>query len=283
MNKLPLEKRSQILACLTEGNSLRAAARLTDAAKNTVVKLLCDAGRACSAYQDQAFRNLSCKRLQVDELWSFVGAKAANAPAAKKAAGEAGDIWTWTAICAETKLVPSWYVGNRNAEAARMFIDDLASRLAHRVQLTSDGHKPYLDAVDEAFGGQIDYASLVKIYGETTSLGQRRYSPPACIGAKRTPIIGEPDPDHISTSFVERSNLTLRMQCRRFTRLTNAFSKKVENHAYAVALHFMFYNFARIHQTLRVTPAMAAGVADKVWSVTNIVQTIDAYEAESSN
>lgn len=269
MNRLPLAKRAQILGLLVEGNSLRATSRLADVSINTVTKLLVDVGRACSEYQDKALRNLPCKRIQVDEIWSFVYAKEKNAPEAKRIAGEAGDIWTWTAICADTKLVPSWYVGERDSEAAMIFMDDLAKRLANRVQLTSDGHKPYLEAVEGAFGADIDYAMLVKVYGEAPE-GQRRYSPPVCTGARKTRIEGHPDPKHVSTSYAERNNLTMRMSMRRFTRLTNAFSKKVENHTHAVALHFMFYNFGRIHKSLRATPAMAAGVADHVWTLEEI-------------
>lgn len=274
MNRLDITKRAQILGLLVEGNSLRATSRLADVSINTVTKLLVDVGRACSEYQDKALRNLPCKRVQVDEIWSFVYAKEKNAPEAKRIAGEAGDIWTWTAICADTKLVPSWYVGERDSEAAMTFMDDLAKRLASRVQLTSDGHKPYLEAVEGAFGADIDYAMLVKVYGEAPD-GQRRYSPPVCIGARKSRIEGAPDPKHVSTSYAERNNLTMRMSIRRFTRLTNAFSKKVENHAHAVALHFMFYNFGRIHKTPRVTPAMAAGVTDHVWSLEEIAQLAD--------
>lgn len=278
MNKLPLEKRSQILACLCEGNSIRATARLTDTAKNTVVKLLCDAGQACSAYQDCVLRDMSCKRVQVDEVWSFVGMKQKNVPEAKKGALGYGDVWTWIAICAETKLVPSWFVGARDAEHARAFLVDLASRMAGRIQLTSDGFGPYPDAVHDAFLDEIDFAQLVKVYGESPE-AEKRYSPPMCVGAKKHAVFGEPDPKHVSTSYVERQNLTLRMQNRRFTRLTNAFSKKLENHVYAISLHFMFYNFCRIHQSLRVTPAMAAGVTDKLWDVTDIVRVIDEFES----
>ncbi len=270
MNKLPVSKRAQILGFLCEGNSLRAASRLADVSINTVTKLLVDVGHAASEYQDKAFRNLPCKRVQVDEIWSFVGAKAKNVSEDQKAKGY-GDIWTWTALCADTKLVPSWYIGNRDSEAAQLFIADLATRLASRVQLTSDGFKPYIEAVDEAFGIDVDYAMLVKIYGHPHGT-EKRYSPPECVGCERQPMVGRPDKKHISTSFVERQNLTMRMGCRRFTRLTNAFSKKVENHAHAVALHFMFYNFARIHKTLRITPAMAASVSDHVWSLEKIAE-----------
>lgn len=269
MNRLPLMKRAQILGLLVEGNSLRSTSRLADCSINTVTKLLVDVGRACADYQDEALRGLSCKRVQVDEIWAFVYAKERSAPAAKKATGEAGDIWTWTALCADTKLILSWLVGDRSADTAKSFICDLAGRLANRIQLTSDGHKVYIEAVEEAFGKRVDYAMLVKTYGQAPE-GQRRYSPPQIVGTESVCCTGKPDPAQISTSFVERQNLTMRMGMRRFTRLTNAFSKKVENHAHAVALHFMYYNFGRIHKTLRVTPVMAAGVSDHVWSLEEI-------------
>ena len=239
MNKLTREKRAQILHLLCEGNSIRAITRLTGASKTTVTKLVVDAGRACSWYQDRVFRNLECKRLQVDEVWGFVGAKSKNADPVLKAAGQAGDIWVWVATDAETKLVPSWFVGGRDSDSAMIFMDDLAARLANRVQLTSDGHKPYLEAVEGAFGGDIDYAMLVKVYGPAPE-GQRRYSPAECIGAHKHRVEGDPDPKHVSTSYSERNNLNIRMHTRRMTRLTNAFSKKVENHAHAMALHFMY-------------------------------------------
>jgi len=274
MNKLSLERRARILGCLVEGNSLRATARMTDSAKNTVVKLLVDVGKACAEYQNQTLRNLPCKRLQCDEIWSFCYAKEKNVPEDKKGQFGYGDVWTWTAICADTKLVPSWLVGSRDAETASTFIEDLASRLAHRIQLTTDGHRAYLEAIEEAFGADIDYAMLVKLYGESPE-GPRRYSPPICIGSKVEVITGNPKPKYISTSYAERQNLTMRMSMRRFTRLTNAFSKKVENLAHAVSLHFMYYNFARIHRTLRVTPAMEAGVSDHVWTLEEIVAVIE--------
>lgn len=269
VNRLNIAKRAQILGMLVEGMSMRATARLADVSINTVTKLLIDVGQAASDYQDSALRNLPCKRVQVDEIWAFVGAKEKNASEAQKATGY-GDIWTWTAICADTKLIPSWYVGERDGAAGHVFVRDLAERLANRVQLTSDGHKVYLDAVERAFGSDIDYAMLVKHYGPAPEGPQRRYSPAECLGTTVGTVTGKPDPKHISTSYAERSNLTLRMGCRRFTRLTNAFSKKVENHSLAVALHMMHYNFGRIHKTLRVTPAMAAGVTDHVWSLEEI-------------
>jgi IS1 family transposase len=271
MNKLPLAKRVQILNLLVEGNSLRSTSRIADCSINTVTKLLVDVGTACAAYQDKALRNLTSKRIQCDEIWAFVYAKNKNAPAEKMAAGEAGDIWTWTALDADTKLMASWMVGPRTVAAAHDFIADLASRLANRVQLTTDGHKAYLSAVENSFGGGIDFAMLVKLYGEVKgSTPERRYSSGTCLGAIKGTVCGTPDDKHVSTSFVERPNLTMRMSMRRFTRLTNAFSKKVENHAHAVALHFMYYNFGRIHKTLRVTPAMEAGVSDHVWTLEEI-------------
>jgi IS1 family transposase len=254
--------------------------RLTGASKNTVVKLLTDAGRVCAEYQDRVFRDLPCRRIQVDEIWSFVYAKQKNVARAKAAPEWAGDVWTWTAIDAETKLVPSWLVGGRDAEYAMAFMDDLASRLARRVQITSDGHSAYLQAVEGAFGADVDYAMLVKLYGTAPESAKGRYSPAECIGARKTRIEGNPDPKHVSTSYAERQNLTQRMLNRRFTRLTNAFSKKVENHEHSVALHFMYYNFVRIHRTLKVTPAMAAGVTDRLWEINDIVALLEAKEAD---
>jgi IS1 family transposase len=278
MNRLSMSKRAQIIGLLVEGNSLRAAARLANVELNTVSRLLVSAGLACAEYQGGALRNIKAKRVQVDEIWAFCYAKAKNVPAAKAAPQDAGDVWTWVGIDADSKLAISWWVGDRGGETAKLFMDDLASRLANRVQLTSDGHRAYLQAVEDAFGGDVDYAQIVKIYGQTPE-GQRRYSPPECVGCERIGIEGKPDPKHISTSFVERQNLTMRMSMRRFTRLTNAFSKKVENHAHAVALHFMYYNFCRIHKTLRVTPAMVAGVTDRLWTVEDIVKLISEREA----
>ena len=278
MNKLTTDARARILNCLVEGNSMRATSRLMDVSINTVVKLLRDAGAACSNYQDKVFRNLRCKRVQCDEIWSFVGAKEKNATHDQKREGW-GDCWTWTAIDADTKLIPCWFVGTRDAGAAYHFIHDLQSRLASRVQLTTDGHKAYLSAVEDAFGCDVDYAMLIKIYGNAAEGGEVRYSPAQCMGARKAVITGTPDYRHISTSFAKRANLSMRMGMRRFTRLTNGFSKKVEQHENALALYFMFYNFARIHTTLRVTPAMEAGVSDHVWSLEEIVALID----ESSN
>jgi len=247
---------------------------MTGVAKNTVAKLLVDLGTACAAYQDEHLRNLPCRRVQCDEIWSFVGAKQKNVSEEQMEVGW-GDVWTCTAIDADTKLVPCWMVGQRGLATATEFIGDLASRLTHKVQLTTDGHRPYLEAVETAFGGDIDFAQLIKIYGSSGD-AQTRYSPGQCIGIESRAVTGNPDPKHISTSFVEGQNLTMRMSMRRFTRLTNAFSKKIENHMAAIALHFMYYNFARIHQTTRVTPAMAAGVTSKLWDVADIVALLES-------
>src|SRR5213594_51345 len=273
MNRLPQERRAQIVGLLVEGTSLRAATRLADVSINTVTKLLVDVGSACEEYQDKALRNLKCQRIQCDEIWSFVYAKAKNVP--EKHAGEwgYGDVWTWVAIDADTKLVPSWAVGRRDGFTASAFIRDLADRLASRVQLTTDGHKVYLEAVEGAFGSNIDYAMLIKMYeGDSgkSAPAERRYSPAVCTGINMQRITGDPDPDYISTSYVERQNLTMRMSMRRFTRLTNAFSKKLDNHKAMLALHYCWYNFGRIHKTLRVTPAMEAGVSEHVWSLGEI-------------
>ena len=275
MNKLSIAKRAQILGLLVEGNSLRATSRLADCSINTVTKLLVDVGTACAKYQDEALRNLPCKRIQCDEIWAFVYAKDKNASPEMKATGEAGDIWTWTAIDADSKLIANWMVGPRTLSVANAFIADLASRLTNRVQLTTDGHKAYLNSVEDSFGGDIDYAVLMKLYREPRgSTPERRYSAGECCGIIKGTVCGNPDDKHVSTSFVERQNLTMRMSMRRFTRLTNAFSKKVENHAHAVALHFMYYNFGRIHKTLRVTPAMEAGISDHIWSLEEIASLV---------
>jgi IS1 family transposase len=280
MNKLTNEARSKILHLLCEGMSIRAITRLTGASKNTVAKLLIDAGKACADYHDINVRNVKAARVQVDEIWSFTYAKQKNVATAKAAPVEAGDTWTWTALDADSKLIVSYLVGGRDSEYAMEFMDDLASRLANRVQLTSDGHKAYLEAVEGAFGCDVDYAMLIKMYGNAPGLAdQRRYSPAECTGARKTRIAGNPEFKDVSTSYVERSNLTMRMHMRRFTRLTNAFSKKVENHAHAVALHMMYYNFVRIHKTLRVTPAMAAGVTDKLWEIADIAKLVEDAEA----
>ncbi|MGH7322054.1 MAG: IS1 family transposase [Candidatus Rokuibacteriota bacterium] len=271
MNKLPTAKRAEILGMLVEGNSLRATTRMADVSINTVTKLLVDLGATCAEYQDRVLVNLPCRRIQADEIWAFCYAKQKNVPADKTGTFGYGDIWTWTAMCADTKLIASWIVGRRDAGSAHALVQDLAGRLAHRVQLTTDGNRVYLSAVEDAFGTEIDYAMLVKVYGPEAG-GETRYSPPLVLGAYPQAITGNPDPAYISTSYVERQNLTMRMQMRRFTQLTNAFSKKVENHAAAVSLHFVHYNFARIHKTLRVTPAMEAGVSDHVWSLEEIVR-----------
>ncbi len=282
MNRLTKEQRTRVVAALVEGNSLRATARMTGVAFNTVLKLVPEIGKACEEYQQRVFRNLPCKRIQCDEIWSFCYAKNKNVPIEKRGQFGFGDVWTWTAICADTKLVPSWMIGGRDAVAAYAFMHDLAGRLKNRVQLTTDGHRVYLDAVESAFGMDIDYSMLIKLYGVDTRPEEARYSPAECIGTRIIPIIGQPNPRHISTSYVERQNLTMRMQMRRFTRLTNAFSKKVENLRWAVALHFMHYNFCRVHQTLRVTPAMEAGIADHVWSIEEIVDLLNAAKVQDA-
>ena len=278
MNKLPHEKRAQALQMMAEGISLRAMTRLTGISRTTLIKLLEDAGQAFSEYQDRVLVNLPCKRIQVDEAWAFCYAKQKNVPTAKAAPEGAGDIWTWVGLDADTKLVASWHVGTRDSEAAATFIDDLAPRLASRVQLTSDGHKPYLEAIEGAFGGDIDYAMLVKVYGPAPE-GQRRYSPAICTGAHKHIAEGNPDPKHVSTSFVERQNLNIRMGNRRMTRLTNAFSKKAKNHEHMMAIYFMHYNFVRIHQTLKITPAMAAGVTPQLWEMSDLVKVLEEWEA----
>jgi IS1 family transposase len=277
MSKLDQKERAQIISLLCEGMSIRAITRLTGASKNTVAKLLVAVGHAVTAYQDKALRNLKSEHVQIDEIWSFIYCKNDNVKRAKSAPAEAGDVWTWTAIDADSKLLVSWYLGGRDTDAAMHFLTDLRSRLANRIQLTSDGHKAYLQAVDSVFGNDVDYAMLNKIYGADPQ-GQKRYSPAKCIGAEKRKITGNPDKKHISTSYAERANLTMRMHMRRFTRLTNAFSKKMENHAATIALHSMFYNFVRIHQTLKVTPAMAAGVTDKLWEISDIVQVLEDFE-----
>jgi len=272
MNRLKREKQAQIIAALVEGNSIRATARMMNVSKDTVVKLQVEAGYACADYQDKVFRNLSCKRIQVDEIWAFCYAKQKNVPADKQGKFGFGDIWTWAAIDADTKLIPSFTVGNRDARAACQLIDDLKGRLKSRIQLTTDGLKVYLEAVEGAFGSEIDYAMLIKTY--ESSQEETRYSPAVCTSAEAKPIMGNPAPQYISTSYVERQNLSMRMGIRRFTRLTNGFSKKVENHAAAVALYYKHYNFCRVHQTLRVTPAMEAGLTDHVWTIEEMLSKI---------
>jgi IS1 family transposase len=270
MNKLDTAKRAAVVAALVEGNSIRATVRMTGVAKNTVAKLLVELGAACADYLDKALVNLPCKRIQCDEIWAFVGAKDKNIPESRQGEDGIGSVWTWVAIDADTKLICSWLVGKRNAQCAHDFIRDLAGRLANRVQLTTDGLKMYLDAIVDGFGEDIDYAMIVKVYGADLT-DQTRYSPAICTACKKEGKIGDPNSKHISTSYVERQNLTMRMQMRRFTRLTNAFSKKIENHCAAIALHYMHYNFCRIHQTLRITPAMASGLTDHVWSVSELI------------
>jgi IS1 family transposase len=280
MNKLPAAKRAQILSMLCEGSSMRSISRVCDVSINTVSKLLIDAGEACAAFHDARVRNVKATRVQCDEIWSFCYAKQKNAKTAKAPLDHAGDVWTWTAIEAQSKLIISYeFSASRDAEVALSFMDDLRSRLATRVQLTTDGLKSYLVAVEEAFGDDIDYAQLVKLYGEAPEAHKGRYSPADCIGARKEPVTGNPDKAHISTSYVERSNLTMRMSMRRYTRLTNAFSKKLTNHMHMVALYTVWYNFVRQHKTLRVAPAMAAGISDRLWSMDDIVALIDAQEA----
>lgn len=277
MNKLPLKTRAMILKMLCEGQSMRATARLADVSFNTVAKILAEAGKVCADLHDERVHGVRASKVQCDEIWSFTYAKQKNVATAKAAPEEAGDTWTWTALDSDSKLIISYLVGARDSEYAAEFMDDLASRLANRVQLTTDGHKAYLEAVEGAFGGDIDYAMLVKLYGEPTGQkGQeRKYSPAECTGTKKLKISGEPDKALVSTSHVERQNLTMRMHMRRFTRLTNAFSKKFESHAHMVALYTVFYNFCRIHKTLRVTPAMEAGLTDHVWDMEEVIVVMD--------
>jgi len=272
-NVLSTPKRVQIVSALVEGCGIRATARMAGVSKDTVMKLWREIGEACIAFQDRALRNLPCKRLQVDEIWSFVYSKAKNVPAERAGESGVGDVWVFTAIDADTKLMPSFLVGSRDAGCATEFMQDLAGRLSNRVQLTSDGHRMYLQAVEDAFSGAMDFAQLVKVYGAAPEGPEVRYSPAECLGCQKMAVQGDPDPAHVSTSYVERANLTIRMSVRRFTRLTNAFSKKVENLAAAVAVHFMYYNFVRPHQTLGkgVTPAMAAGVATRRWTIADVI------------
>jgi len=271
MNRLHAAKRVQIVAALSEGIGINAVCRMTGVAKHTVLKLIADLGTACKDYQDRTLRNLPCKRVQCDEVWSFCFAKDKNLPEEFKGRFGFGSVWTWIAIDADTKLIPCWLVGERSAAYAEKFISDLASRLTHRVQITTDVNWPYMDAIDGAFGSEIDYAMLVNLYRNPPTRNETRYSSGECSGTCRARIIGDPDPAHVSTSYAERMNLQIRMSMRRFTRLTNAHSKKIQNHMHALALFFMCYNFAKIHQTLRITPAMAAGVSDHVWSLEEIV------------
>lgn len=272
MNKLTLEKRSQIVRLLVEGNGINAITRITDVAKNTVLKLLHDLGEACEEYHDKHVRGLTSERVQCDEIWSFCYAKKKNVPAQYQGQLGYGDVWTWTAIDADSKIIVSWLVGKRTALDAQLFMNDVAARLANRVQLTTDGHNAYLSAVDYAFARDVDYAMLVKLYGEDVQeQAEHRYSPAQCVGTRRDVIRGRPDPDHISTSFVEKHNQTMRQSMRRFTRLTAGHSKKLDNHRAAVALHFMHYNFVRICQTIRCSPAMEADISDHLWTVEELV------------
>jgi IS1 family transposase len=279
MNRLTKEQRAQALQMMAEGISLRAMTRLTGVSRTTLIKLLEDAGQAFSEYMDRTLVNLPCKRLQLDEVWAFCYAKQKNVPTAKAAPEGAGDIWTWVALDADTKLAASFYVGARDGAAALDFVSDLAPRLANRVQITSDGHKAYLEAIEETFGADVDYAQLVKIYGQPVE-GQRRYSPASCTGAVKHRVEGNPDSKHVSTSYVERQNLNIRMGNRRMTRLTNAFSKKAVNHAHMMAIYFMHYNFVRIHKTLKITPAMAANVTPKLWEMSDMVGVLENWEAQ---
>jgi IS1 family transposase len=275
MNKLPLAKRVQILAMLCEGSSMRSISRVADVSINTVSKLLVEAGEASLAIHDETVRNVKASRIQCDEIWSFCHAKQKNVATAKAAPEGAGDVWTWTAIDADTKLIVAYNVGDRSGESAMDLMDDLRSRFTNRVLLTTDGHKAYLEAVEGAFGDDVDFAQLVKLYGPTIT-APGRYSPAECIGAKKQRVTGSPDITHVSTSYVERQNLTMRMSMRRLTRLTNGFSKKLDNHVHALALYFAFYNFTRIHKTLRMSPAMAAEITDRLWSLEDIVAKMDA-------
>jgi IS1 family transposase len=278
MNRLPTAKRIQILSLLCEGTSMRSVSRLADVSINTVSKLLADAGRVCAEFHDEKVRGVRARRVQVDEIWSFTYAKQKNVARAKNAPENAGDTWTWTGLDADSKLIVSWLVGARDTEYAVAFMNDLRSRLVNRVQLTSDGHKAYLDAVEDAFGADVDYAMLQKLYGADPADDQKRYSPAKCVGVDLKIIQGDPDPKHISTSYAERQNLTMRMHMRRFTRLTNAFSKKFENHVHMVALYTVFYNWTKIHKTTRVTPAMAAGLTGHVWDMADVVAMIEERE-----
>ena len=281
MNKLSTAKRVAVVAALVEGNSIRATARMANVSKPTILKLLVSLGNVCTQFQDATIRNLRSKRIECDEIWQFCYAKQKNVPEEKRGTFGYGDVWTWTALDADSKLIVSWLVGGRDAGSAFTFMNDVASRISTRVQLTTDGHKVYVNAVEDAFGADVDYAMLTKVYG-TAQENETRYSPAKILSSNTEVIKGNPNPKYISTSFVERQNLTMRMSIRRFTRLTNAFSKKVENHAAAVALHFMYYNFCRVHQTLRVTPAMEAGISHRVWNLSDIVGLLDAAEKKAA-
>jgi len=278
MNKLTPEKRAQALQMMAEGISLRAMTRLTGVSRTTLIKLLEVAGQAFAEYMDRTLMNLPCKRLQLDEVWAFCYAKQKNVPTAKAAPEGAGDIWTWVALDADTKLAASFYVGARDGAAALDFVSDLAPRLANRVQITTDGHKAYVEAIEESFGADVDYAQLIKVYGAPAD-GEKRYSPVECISCYGQRVEGRPDARYVSTSYVERQNLNIRMGNHRMTRLTNAFSKKAVNHAHMMAIYFMHYNFVRIHKTLKITPAMAANVTPKLWEMSDMVAVLEAWEA----
>jgi IS1 family transposase len=278
MNRLDSAKRAQVINCLIEGCSIRSTVRMTGVAKKTVMRVLVEVGTVCAAYQDYAFRNLTTKRLQLDEMWAWIYCKEKNrTEEIAKAHPDAGDVWLWVAVDADTKLVPSWMLGQRNFKAAKAFVSDLASRLSGRVQITTDGHRPYIEAVENAFGTEVDYSILQKIYGAPQE-NETRYSPVQCIGIEMRHVSGNPDPEHISTSFVERQNWTVRTKMRRYTRLSNGFSRKLENHAAATALNYFAYNFIQIHRTLRTSPAMAANVTDRLWDVNDLVALWEQYE-----
>jgi IS1 family transposase len=281
MNQLSNEKRAQIINLLVEGNSMRATTRITGVSINTVTKLLVDIGGACAEYHNTKVTGLNTKRVEVDEIWSFVYAKDKNATEAQKTEG-AGDTWTWVGMDAESKLVIAWLVGDRTGDSAKVIMEDIAVRLNNRVQLTTDGHKAYLEAVSNAFGNDIDFAQLIKMYGGPGKDEQRKYSPAECTGIEKKPITGNPDSKLISTSYIERQNLTMRMHMRRFTRLTNGFSKKRVNHFYAICLHFMYYNFCKVHKTLKSTPAMAAGLTEKPWTIFDLVKLLDSQDGNSN-
>jgi len=282
MNRLNNETRAQVINCLIEGCSIRSTVRMTGVAKKTVMRLLCEVGEVCADYQDKAFKNLPCRHLQLDEMWAWIYCKEKNrTEEIARKHPDAGDVWLWVAVDADTKLVPSWMLGQRDLTAAHAFVSDLASRLANRVQITTDGHRPYLEAIENAFGMEVDYSILQKIYGAPQE-NETRYSPARCIGAEIRPVSGNPERKHISTSYIERQNWTVRTKMRRYTRLSNGFSRKGENHAAAVALNYFAYNFIQIHSTLRTSPAQAAGVTDHLWSVADLVSLVDSYEKNHS-
>jgi IS1 family transposase len=284
MNRLDLRTRASVLQLLVEGNSIASACRITGVAKNTALKLIEEIGHACAAYQDRVMRGLECKRLQLDEQWAYVGMKNKNVPQAKKGTFGFGDVYVWVALDANTKLIPCWHVGPRDADAAYTFIQDLAPRLSRRVQIVTDGLKAYVEAIGDAFGSNVDFAQLVKLYGHhNTGTSEARYSPAPCVGTRKKVVTGRVAKDEVSTSYIERANLSMRMHNRRFTRLTNAFSKKLDNHMHAISLHFMFYNFCRVHKTLRVTPAMEAGLTDHIWTLDEVAEMAETMPQESCN